>query len=1246
MVKQQKPPKEQLGFDFGPISPDNRTTPLAKGTTHVSEPDRGLSDPLPARLEGGADRGGEHAGVHQHPSPGDDREPQPDHGTVADSHPQYEPDPARTGSRSNGARALLDVHGNGLDPNSARGSELQQAGLFGVPAAQSHTSRVVRRPRPAAPSATDGQLTFSFSPAATVLERPERHSHSDLSNPTDNRQPDHRFRLDDSITQPSGLKANAEMTLAALRLLKTLEADNRAATLDEKRTLAGFSGFGALANHIFPEPGTQSYKAGWQALGQELAELLTLAEYASAKRSTFNAFYTSPKVMQAMYDGLARMGVLGSGTNVLEPGCGIGNFMGMAPSGMRFIGVEQETLSGHIAQAIYPEHDVRIAPFQKVDLPAGSVDVVIGNVPFSDLSLKWQERKLPLHEYFFAKSLDALREDGILALITSRYTMDKQDPSFREYLAEEADLLGAIRLPKGAFRNEGTEVVTDIIFLTKRAPAKVPNHAADWLQTEPLPNQQAHCNRYFLEHPEMVIGTLAQTRGMYRNHELTVTFPDDFEHRLQNAVARLPQDTYRSSENTPLRANTETPLSNSVRRLPPGSLLVGEDGYICQVTNQSGATEPLTRGGNPIHGLTGTVGTRLAALIEIRDAARTVLDTQREGEPVAARDAARAQLNRQYDRFAARFGAINKTNVSIATNGTTIRRQPNLTSFKDDPDAYLVMALEQYDEKTDTAKKMPIMQRDVIGQTPPVHQVGNALDGLLVSLNHRGRVDVAYISKLYGATQNQVIEELGNHVYYDPAKEYYVTAEEYLSGNVREKLRIAHNQTDTPNIARNVDALCGAQPAPVPPGDIDVALGASWIPSDVIQAFVADLLQCALDDIKVHHVEKEALWHVDGSAWVKGKVESTNTYGTSSRPALSLINDALNMRVPTVTTTISVDGAERQVPDQEATLAAREKQKAIKQRFQQWLFEEPERADGLTERYNQTFNTTTLRSYNGSHLTFPDMNPDIELHQHQKDAVWRVMNSNNALLAHAVGAGKTFEMIAAGVKMKETGLIRKPLYVVPNHMLAQFSKEFYTLYPDAKLLVASKDDLKKEKRMLMTAKAASGEWDGIIMTHSSFEKIGMSPEFQSGFVRQQIDEYETLLTDMNSHADADSKRLIKRIEKKKEQWEQRLDDLLNEENKDRGLTFEDLGVDHLFVDEAHLFKNLETPTKMGQVAGVQTTGSLRAFDLFMKTRYLDRDGHGTTFATGTPVQQQHGGDVHHEPLSGPRDAARARHCPL
>ncbi len=1026
----------------------------------------------------------------------------------------------------------------------------------------------------------------------------------------------------------SGAKGKARDLLAAIRKLKELESTGWGAGVLDKQTLARFPGFGALANEIFPDPATGEFKPGWETLGGELQELLSTEEYASAKRSTYNAFYTAQPVMRAIYAALAGFGVPARGTRALEPGCAVGNFIGMAPPGMEFVGVEMETLSGRIAQKLYPEANIRIEDFGETPLPEGSVDVVVGNVPFADLKRSHRGQKLPLHDYFFAKSLDGLREGGILALVTSRFTLDKLDPAFRDYLNERANFLGAIRLPTDAFKQEGTQVVTDILFLQKgKQPgrtlsAQLPGAA--WLDTALLDAEHSatRYNRYFAEHPEMVVGTLSTGRGLYQQHELRVEPPAaGLEAALRGAVQQLPQGFYTPTQQTLAEVPKQRAVS-AERPLAAGSFLVGEQGYILQVVDAEGTTAPVLHGQKPLHALSGKVGQRLAGLIEIRDAARAVLATQSEERSRFEREQARRQLNGCYDRFVERWGPINLTHLSTRADGGTLRRMPNVAKFTDDPDAYLVMALERYDERDGSVEKMPILLHDVVGPAERVQHVDSALDGLLVSLNERGRVDVEYISQLYEQPPERVVVELGGRIFFDPAQETYVTAEEYLSGNVRRKLAEAREHADDPRCGANVAALEGAQPDDVLPGDIDPNLGAGWIPTDIIRQFISELLECRESALAVDYVAKDALWHVKAERFVTWGVPAKSTFGTSQRDAISLLNDALNMRSPTIYETVrDGDGNKKQYVDQTATLAAREKLATIKERFQSWVFVDAERTDKLVRLYNDTFNTDRLRSYDGAHLTFPGMNPEIKLRPHQVDAVWRTMTGGNTLLAHVVGAGKTFEMIAAGMKLKQSGLARKPLFVVPNHMLEQFSREFYLLYPNANLLVASKEDLTASKRKLLTAKVTSGDWDGVIMTHSSFSKIGMSPEYQEHFVREQVRDYEDLLTDMKLSNDGETKRLIKQVEKKKQVWEEKLGRLLNAEDKDAGLTFEELGVDTVFVDEAHLFKNLETPTKMDRVAGVQTQGSQRAFDLFIKARYLNEQtpGRGMVFATGTPI---------------------------
>ncbi|HLI62964.1 MAG TPA: DEAD/DEAH box helicase family protein, partial [Terriglobales bacterium] len=628
---------------------------------------------------------------------------------------------------------------------------------------------------------------------------------------------------------------------------------------------------------------------------------------------------------------------------------------------------------------------------------------------------------------------------------------------------------------------------------------------------------------------------------------------------------------------------------------------------------------PVTYGGTTLTSYGSLTGKRLAGLVALRDKARRVLQSQNEGWPESNRQEARRELNWAYDTFVTFYGPINKTTFSETKDGSTIRRMPNLVKFRDDPDAMLVMSLEDYDEVTGKASKAAIMQRDVVGKKPPITTVKSAEEGLLVSLNQRGAVELPYISELYGKPEEQVIAELGDLIFRDPESKEWQTADAYLSGNVRAKLKAA--EAAGAEYARNTEALRAVQPEDVLPGDIDANLGAPWIPASDIQAFAAELFHVEPDAIQIAHLPKDAVWSVDAGYAAEQSVAAKSEYGTPRANGTWLLELALNMKTPTVYDPDPGD-PERRIVNQEATLAAREKQKLIKEKFRQWVFTDPERTERLVRLYNDTYNNLRPRLFDGSHLDFPGMSQAISLRPHQKDAVWRIMSSGNTLLAHVVGAGKTYTMAAAGMKLKQAGLRKKPMYVVPNHLLEQFAREFQQLYPNAKLLIASKEDFTKERRKFLTAKIASGEWDGIIVTHSSFERIGMSHQYQEQFLREQIEEYNQLLCDGASrNATRAQRNLIKTIEKQKAKREEKLKDLLAEDKKDDGLVFDELGVDHIFIDEAHYFKNLETPTKMERVAGLQTTGSERAFDLYMKARYLDQQhaGNGVTFATGTPI---------------------------
>ena len=683
-----------------------------------------------------------------------------------------------------------------------------------------------------------------------------------------------------------------------------------------------------MALGIFPDPVTGQYKdAGWQQLGEQLQALLTPEDYASAKRTTFTAFYTSPVVIQAMYAALARLGVPADAT-VLEPGCGIGNFIALAPAGMRFIGVELDRLSGRMARVLHPGHDIRIEHFRDTRLPEDHIDAVIGNVPFADLRLDYHGMRLALHDFFLAKSLDALKPGGVLALVTSHYTLDKQHPGLRTHLAQQADFLGAIRLPAEAFAQEGTRVVTDILCLRKRAPGEEARHADPaWLETAPLAIEGVAMpiNRYFLQHPTMVLGTWSRHDRLYAGEGYTLRATGDLAAQLAAAIHALPQGVYTAHPSAPAHpAFSPTPLPALEPHLTEGSFFVTERKALMQI--QQGTAVPVTHGTTPLQADGTLLGRRLAALIALRDQARRVLQSQNEGWPEAQRQEARRALNRVYDRFVQAYGPINKTTLSTTTDGTTIRRMPNLVTFRDDPDAMLVMALEHYDERTGLAEKAAILHHDVVGRHTPRTTVQSAEEGLLVSLDQRGIVDLPFIATLYGAPVRQIIAELGDLIYQDPDTQVWHTADVYLSGNVRAKLAAAERAGAA--YARNVEALRAVQPEDVLPGDIDANLGAPWIPETDIQAFAAALFGAPLDDITVVHLTHDALWSLDAGITTTRSVAATTEYGTARANGVGLLEQALNLKSPTIYDVFERDGKEERVLNQEETLAAREKQKA------------------------------------------------------------------------------------------------------------------------------------------------------------------------------------------------------------------------------------------------------------------------------------------------------------------------------
>lgn len=1103
--------------------------------------------------------------------------------------------------------AQEEGHGREVQLDLFASSSFGEARLPPVPPGHEAAQSGVSRPE-GSPFSPGRDGLGSAVPSQSALPSPAR------------RESDHRPV---TPTEPgaAGEMGKAKDLLHAIRVLKRLEAEGRSPDAEEVRALARFGGFGAVALSVFPDPVTGRYKSpSWQAIGEELRTLLTEDEYAGAKRTVFNAFYTSPAVVAAMFLALRRLGVPPDAT-VLEPGCGSGNFFAFAPDGMHFIGVELDSLSGRIARVRFPKHDIRIESFRETRLPEWGLDAVIGNPPFADVKLDYRGERFSLHDFFFAKSLDALKPGGILALVSTHYTMDKQNAGVREYLGARADFLGAIRLPSDAFAREGTKVVTDIVFLRRRGAEEPARHVdPNWLEVAPLAIEgvDVPINRYYQAHPEMVLGTWGRKNRLYGGEGgYSVASIGVLDEQLRLAVSRLPEMAPREAD---ARAEVEAP-----RFMPPplerhvteGSFFVGDDRTVFQIVD--GSAQAVTYGGTLLRANGTMTGKRLAALIRIRDHARLVLQSQNEGWPESHRDEARRELNRHYDVFVQTYGLINKTTFSESKDGAIITRMPNLAKFIEDPDAMLVMALEDCDPTSGTAVKAAIMTKDVVGRAPEVTTVGSAEEGLLVSLDRKGEVDLAFMASLYGQGETRIVEELGDLLYEDPATRRFQTADDYLSGNVREKLLIAERAG--PEFARNAESLRAVQPEDVLPGEIDANLGAPWIPRGDIQAFAAELFGVPFTSIAIGHLKKDALWSVDAGYDAASGVPATTDYGTARANGTTLMEQALNLKTPVVYDTVTSGGREERVVNQDETLAAREKQKRIKDAFRSWVFSDPERTERLVRVYNDTYNNLRLRVFDGSHLEFPGMNRTISLHPHQKDAIWRGMSGGNTLLAHVVGAGKTFTMASIGMKRKAAGLSRKPLYVVPNHMLEQFARECQQLYPNAKLLVATKEDLTRDRRKALTAKIASSEWDGIVVTHSSFERIGMSRDYQERFLREQISEYDGLLVESVKTSTRAPRNIIKAVEKQKARYQERLKCLLAEEKKDDGLVFDELGVDYLFIDEAHYFKNLETPTKMDRVAGIQTGGSERAFDLYMKVRYLGEihEGHGVTFATGTPI---------------------------
>ncbi len=936
----------------------------------------------------------------------------------------------------------------------------------------------------------------------------------------------------------------------------------------------------------------------WKAEGERLKVLLTSEEFEAARASTLNAHYTSPTVISAIYDAVQRIGFTDG--RVLEPALGIGNFFGLMPGEMsarsRLTGVEIDPLTAKIARQLYPDADIRPQGFETAAFGDSSFDLAISNVPFGDYKLhdpSFNEHNFLVHDYFFAKTAEKVRPGGLLALVTSKGTLDKVNSSLRGYLGDKVDFIGAVRLPNTAFkRNANTEVTTDIVFLRRLAAGEKPTRPT-WLNLAEHANRDGvlfQINEYFAANPHMMLGHMANAGTMYRSNEPALVADDrDLSAALAEAVATLPQGIYRSAErNISEPPNRETIIATDDVKENAFAL---HDGVI---TIRTGST--LT----PVANLPDETARRIRGLIKVRGAVREVLRTQladrREDEIVEAR----RQLNSFYDHFVSRFGAINDS--------------PNRRAFRGDPDLPLLCSLEDYDNDTKRATKASIFRERTIQRSQRRRVAESAHDALILSLNEIGRVDLARMGALLSRTPDAFLPELKGLIYRNPETQHWETEDQYLSGDVRVKLQTARAAAARDaTYEENVTALEAVQPEDLTASEIDARLGAVWIPAADVEGFAKSLL--GADGITVSHAAALGTWFVRGDFNARGTVANTTEWGTVRYSALDLMQDALNLKTPTVydrdrkNDTVVINAQE--------TEAARDRLEKIKERFKTWIWGDDERRERLCRKYNDEFNSVRLRVFNGSHLTLPSSSEQITLHAHQKNAVWRIVQSDNTLLAHVVGAGKTYTMVAAGIELKRLGLATKPMFVVPNHMLAQFSSELLTLYPTANILVAGKDDFEASRRARLFSRIATGNWDAVIVTHASFEKIPVSLKTRRDFIGRQIDEIETAIRE--ERADRGT-RLVKELERVKKRLTVKLEALSAEQKKDNTLTFEELGIDRLFIDEAHKFKNLFYVTKMTRVAGLPQTASERAFDLFLKVQHIqEKNGAGVVFATGTPI---------------------------
>ena len=1017
--------------------------------------------------------------------------------------------------------------------------------------------------------------------------------------PAPQKPPAENFCITDDNLGIGGAKAKFRANMAAINLLKELEFEGLQASPEQQEILSRYVGWGGLAD-AFDEN-----KPNWADEFVELYATLSPEEYAAARASTLNAHYTSPTVIKAIYEAVGSMGFQTG--NILEPAMGVGNFFGLLPQemqGSRLYGVELDSITGRIAKQLYPRADITVAGFETTDR-RDFFDLAIGNVPFGQYQVNdraYNKLGFSIHDYFFAKTLDQVRPGGVIAFVTSRYTMDKQSPEVRKYIAQRAELLGAIRLPNNAFKaNAGTEVVSDILFLQKRdRPIDI---EPDWVHLGENEDGFA-INRYFLDNPDMVLGTPTSENTQYGRQDYTVAPIEgaDLAAQLHAAVQSIGGE-YRAAELPDLGENETIqdtiPADPNVKNYSYAVV----DGEVYYREN-SVMVKP---------NLNATAKERVKGMAELRDCVHRLIDLQMwESDDISIR-AEQQKLNRLYDRFTEKYGLINSRGNALA--------------FADDSSYYLLCSLEMLDDedKTKLKGKADMFTKRTIRQRQSVTSVDTAAEALALSIGEKARVDMAYMSQLTGKSEEDIINELNGVIFLDPVYGDWQTADEYLSGNVRKKLREAENAAvDSPGYLPNVEALRAAQPKDLDASEIEVRLGATWIDKKYIQQFMFELLEPPLyarRSLEVNYSEFTAEWNISGKNSIPyNDINARMTYGTDCANAYKILEDTLNLRDVRIYDTVrDADGKEKRVLNSKETTLAQQKQQAIKEAFRDWIWRDPDRRRELVQLYNERFNSTRPREYDGRHLIFPGMNPEITLREHQRNAIAHDLYGGNTLLAHEVGAGKTFEMIAAAMEGKRLGLCQKSLFAVPNHLTEQWASEFLRLYPSANILVATKKDFETRNRKKFCARIATGDYDAVIIGHSQFERIPVSRERQERLLQEQIWEIEDGIAELK--ASRAERFTIKELERTKKNLEAKLQKLHDAARKDDVVTFEQLGVDRLYVDEAHSFKNLFLYTKMRNVAGLSTTDAQKSSDMLLKCRYIDEltHGKGVTFATGTPI---------------------------